>query len=99
MDEPVSQDSEEGATRDIADKAAGPEELLHRQELRDVVQSAMEGLPEHFRTAIELRDLQERSYEEIALLTGAELGTVKSRIARARKKVQEMVGPYIEKAA
>jgi RNA polymerase sigma-70 factor, ECF subfamily len=100
MDEPITNDDgNEGSTRDIEDKSAGPEELLHRQELEAVVQDAMNKLPEHFRTAIVLRELQQLSYEEIAVLTQSEIGTVKSRIARARSKVQGMIGNYVEKKA
>lgn len=98
MDEPL--DSEEGndATRDIRDKAAGPDELCQRNELTEMVRQAMVRLPEQFRTAIILREFEGLSYEEIALITNTEIGTVKSRIARARAKIQEMVSPYLKAA-
>jgi RNA polymerase sigma-70 factor, ECF subfamily len=99
MDEPM--DSEEGdnnMTRDIRDKAAGPDELCQRNELTAVVRQAMGKLPEQFRTAIILREFEGLSYEEIALITNTEIGTVKSRIARARAKIQEMVTPYLRAA-
>ncbi len=100
MDEPISfEDGDENVTRDIEDKSAGPEEIMQRQELQDVVQNAMEQLPEQFRTAIVLREMNQLSYEEIAVLTGSELGTVKSRIARARNKVQQVIGDYVERKA
>lgn len=96
MDEPVSnEDGAEEATRDIRDKAPGPEELSERQELRLVVQNAMAELPEQFRTAVMLREFHELSYEEIARITDTELGTVKSRIARARSRVQQIIKPYL----
>lgn len=99
MDEPI--DSEEGSdatTRDIKDKAAGPDELCQRNELTEIVRQAMTKLPEQFRTAIILREFEGLSYEEIALITHTEIGTVKSRIARARAKIQEMVSPYLKAA-
>jgi RNA polymerase sigma-70 factor, ECF subfamily len=99
MDEGL--DSEEGSdatTRDIRDKAAGPDELCQRNELTEIVRQAMTRLPEQFRTAIILREFEGLSYEEIALITRTEIGTVKSRIARARAKIQEMVSPYLKAA-
>jgi RNA polymerase sigma-70 factor (ECF subfamily) len=53
-------------------------------------------LPEQFRTAIVLREVEGLSYEEIGVLTKTEMGTVKSRIARARTKLQELLKPYLE---
>ncbi len=100
MDEPIGfEDGNDNTTRDIEDKSAGPEELLQRQELIDVVQEAMNELPENFRTVIVLREIQQLSYEEIATITDSELGTVKSRIARARTKVQQMIGSYVDRKA
>ena len=52
-------------------------------------------LPEHFRIVIILRELQGLSYEEIARITKTNVGTVKSRISRARNKLQECLKPYI----
>lgn len=98
MDEPLGNDEqEEGTTRDIADNAANPAEIAERKELELVVQDAMQQLPEHFREAIVLREVEQLSYEEIATLTRTELGTVKSRIARARNKVQNLINPYVER--
>jgi RNA polymerase sigma-70 factor (ECF subfamily) len=53
-------------------------------------------LPEQFRTSIVLREVEGLSYEEIAVITKTEMGTVKSRIARARTKLQELLKPYLE---
>lgn len=100
MDEGFDSDEhDEGPTRDIADTSALPEENFQRQELINAIQKAMAELPEQFRVAIVLRELQGLSYEEIALLTQSEMGTVKSRIARARTKIQQLLEPYLETAA
>lgn len=99
MDEPLDSDeSSDATTRDIRDKSAGPDELCQRNELTEIVREAMTRLPEQFRTAIILREFEGLSYEEIALITHTEIGTVKSRIARARAKIQEMVSPYLKAA-
>lgn len=94
-----SDDGDDGPTRDIADTSALPDECVQRKELTEMIHKAMAELPEQFRVAIVLRELQGLSYEEIALLTQSEMGTVKSRIARARTKIQELIGPYLANAA
>jgi RNA polymerase sigma-70 factor (ECF subfamily) len=63
--------------------------------LNQVVQKAMTSLPEQFRTVIVLRELEGLSYEEIAAITKSDLGTVKSRISRARTKIQHLLVPYL----
>lgn len=100
MDEGFESDEhDEGPTRDIADTSALPDECVQRQELIDAIRGAMKQLPEQFRVAIVLRELQGLSYEEIAVLTQSEMGTVKSRIARARTKIQQLLEPYLSSAA
>jgi RNA polymerase sigma-70 factor, ECF subfamily len=98
MDEPLSEGGEETAeqaTRDIADNSSPPDERILSNELSDAIREAMTKLPEQFRTAIVLREIEGLSYEEIAILTKTEMGTVKSRIARARTKLQELLQPYL----
>ncbi len=96
MDEPTDQDSESEATHDIADNSPQPDEKALSHEMTDVIRKAMLRLPEQFRTAIVLREVEGLSYEEIAVITKTEMGTVKSRIARARTKLQELLKPYLE---
>lgn len=91
------EDSDEGATRDIADSAAGPADIAERKELQLVVKEAINALPENFREPLQLREIDQMSYEEIAAATNTELGTVKSRIARARVRVQKIINPYVER--
>ena len=60
-----------------------------------VIKASIRRLPSPFRLAIVMRELQGLSYEEIAKITNSNIGTVKSRIARARLKLQEYLKPYI----
>ena len=94
-----SDESEENTTRDLLDTAAGPAELFQRNETTKIVGEAMQMIPDQFRTAMILRDLEDKTYEEISRLTQADLGTVKSRIARARAKVQKVLAPQFGQPA
>lgn len=89
-------DDEEATTWDIADSSSLPDEVRQRRELSEAIQDAISPLPRQFRTAIVLREFEGLSYEEIAALTKTEIGTVKSRIARARLKVQEKLSPVLQ---
>ncbi len=72
-----------------------PADRMMTQEFHDYLKQAMAELPEVFQTTIALRELQGLSYEEIADITGVSLGTVKSRIARARQRLQENLKIYL----
>lgn len=91
-------DGDENATRDIADQSAMPDEMTQRRELSDAIHKAIDKLPEQFRTVIVLRELEGLSYDEIASVTQTEIGTVKSRIARARLKIQDILTPFVSAA-
>ena len=69
--------------------AASPESLLSRKEDRQVVRQAVEQLPPDFREVIVLRELEGMSYQEIAGIAAIPLGTVMSRLARARERLEE----------
>ena len=98
IDAPIETDNgESDLVREIPDPSLKPDEKSLVQELDQVIKKAMAQLPEQFRTAIVLRELQGLSYEEIAESIGCELGTVKSRIARARGRLQEVLSPYLER--
>lgn len=79
----------------IADTHCKPNEKCLSMELEDMIKNEINNLPHHFRIAIVLRELQGLSYDEIAQITNASIGTVKSRIARARNKLQESLKNYI----
>jgi RNA polymerase sigma-70 factor (ECF subfamily) len=73
-----------------------PEDNLTTTEFYDKLRTAIADLPDTFRTTIVLREIQGLSYEEIAEITQVSLGTVKSRIARARNKLQLLLKPYLD---
>jgi RNA polymerase sigma-70 factor (ECF subfamily) len=81
--------------KQLPDDGPGPEEMLEKKQKSERIRRAMDSLGEDAKAMIVLRDIEELSYEEIAQATGAALGTVKSRIARARDalriKLQEII--------
>ncbi|KOR33900.1 MULTISPECIES: sigma-70 family RNA polymerase sigma factor [Planktothricoides] len=80
---------------DIAADRPGPDEDLSTREFYDQLREAIADLPEVFRTTIVLREIDGMAYEEIAEITGVSLGTVKSRIARARQRLQVQLQDYL----
>ena len=73
-----------------------PEGVLLTDEIREVVERAMEQLPEDLRTAIVLRELEGLSYEEIAEAMDCPVGTVRSRIFRAREAIDKKLKPLLD---
>ncbi|MCP4044097.1 MAG: sigma-70 family RNA polymerase sigma factor, partial [Gammaproteobacteria bacterium] len=74
---------------------ATPERLLLRDEIEKTVITAIEDLPEDLRSAITLRELEGLSYEEIAQTMDCPIGTVRSRIFRAREAINQRLGPLL----
>ena len=72
-----------------------PEKVLANGELRSRIESAIGNLKGKYREIVLLRDIEGRSYEEISTILGMRLGTVKSRLNRARLKLQEELRPYL----
>jgi RNA polymerase sigma-70 factor, ECF subfamily len=72
------------------------EEEVQRGELHDVVQRALVKLPAEYREAVVLRDLEGRSYDEIAHILGIPAGTVRSRIHRGREALRQLLEPYVD---
>lgn len=97
MDDNMGDDDTDGGTKDVPDDSTLPDEKILNAELSTVIRESMLKLPEQFRTSIVLREVEGLSYEEIAVITKTEMGTVKSRIARARLKLQEMLKPYLDR--
>ena len=76
--------------------AETPEGLLLAEEIRSIVNQAIESLPEDLRTAIVLRELEGLSYEEIAATMDCPVGTVRSRIFRAREAIDRKLAPVFD---
>lgn len=76
---------------DIPDTAPSPQEALEKKERQSALAAALETLPEDYRRALLLRESGGMSYAEIASMLHTDLGTVKSRIFRARKKLCEIL--------
>jgi RNA polymerase sigma-70 factor (ECF subfamily) len=74
---------------DAADPAASPEDATVAREQRARLRAAIRELPEEFRTAVILRDLEGLSYQEVAAVLSVPIGTVRSRIARGRSLLKE----------
>jgi RNA polymerase sigma-70 factor (ECF subfamily) len=68
---------------------SAPEAALQAEEDRELLRRALTQLPDEFREAIVLRELEGLSYKEIAAITGVPMGTVMSRLARARERLQQ----------
>jgi len=77
-------------------EADTPEGVLLTDEIREVVERALEQLPEDLRTAIVLRELEGLSYEEIAEAMDCPVGTVRSRIFRAREAIDKKLKPLLD---
>jgi len=73
-----------------------PEELVHRDEVERVIYETIEELPQDLRTAITLRELEGLSYEEIAQAMDCPIGTVRSRIFRAREAIETKLKPLLK---
>jgi RNA polymerase sigma-70 factor (ECF subfamily) len=86
-----SLDSDEALAERVADPARGPEERAMAGDAGRVLEAALAELPVPFREAVVLRDLEGLAYEEIAEVLGARIGTVRSRIARGRSALREVL--------
>ena len=92
-------DSEEAETFEDGEQLRDintPESLLHSKQIGETVNAAMESLPEELRTAIVLREIEGLSYEEIAKIMDCPIGTVRSRIFRAREAVAARLKPLLD---
>jgi RNA polymerase sigma-70 factor, ECF subfamily len=77
------------------DSSMRPDDMYRKRYLQTIVEQMVDQLPEHHRLVFRLRELEGKSYEEIADITGVNLGTVKSRLHRARTSFAERIEPYL----
>jgi RNA polymerase sigma-70 factor (ECF subfamily) len=80
----------------LADPSASPEDQLDQAELEHAIQHCLENLPTDFRAVVVLADIQGLDYTEIATALKKPLGTVKSRLARARLRLRECLQSFRE---
>jgi RNA polymerase sigma-70 factor (ECF subfamily) len=73
-----------------------PDDLYRKRHLRDLVEWTVNQLPEHHRVVFVLRELEGKTYEEIADITTCNLGTVKSRLNRARNRFAQVIEPLLD---
>jgi RNA polymerase sigma-70 factor, ECF subfamily len=89
-------DDETSSVENELTSAETPETVLAAKEIAATVNSAMEALPEELRQAVTLREIEGLSYEEIAEVMNCPIGTVRSRIFRAREAISAKVKPLLE---
>jgi RNA polymerase sigma-70 factor (ECF subfamily) len=95
--EPVTDDDEEiESPAWLADDSASPEDAVERAELDGALQTCLQGLPDDFRAVVLMVDVEGMDYQEVSQATGKPLGTIKSRLARARLKMRDCLRQYWE---
>jgi len=82
--------------RQFEDRSARPDHAYEQRYLQDTVERCVGNLPQHHREVFVLRELEGKSYAEIADITGCNLGTVKSRLNRARQRFAHAIKPLLE---
>ncbi|HEX7243383.1 MAG TPA: sigma-70 family RNA polymerase sigma factor [Longimicrobiaceae bacterium] len=78
------------------DNTYRPDDLYRKRHLRRMVESAVSELPEHHRRVFVLREMEGKTYEEISEITQCNLGTVKSRLNRARNNFAQIIAPLLD---
>ncbi len=95
--EPTDEDGEEvESARWMVDPADQPEEQVQRQELQIAIQHCLDRLPEEFRAAVVMVDVQGLDYFEASQAIGKPIGTIKSRLARARLRLRDCLNGFAE---
>jgi RNA polymerase sigma-70 factor (ECF subfamily) len=98
LDQARSRDDEDQRPVDFEDPDSRPDELYDRRTLKALVDETVARLSSHHREVFVLRELEGKSYEEIAEIMHCNLGTVKSRLNRARQSFAELIGPHLNQS-
>ncbi|MGQ0767037.1 MAG: RNA polymerase sigma factor [Gemmatimonadota bacterium] len=90
-----SQWKDEDRPLQFEDEASRPDDLFRKRHLRELVEASVKAMPRHHREVFVLRELEGKSYEVIAEITSCNLGTVKSRLNRARNAFAAIIEPSL----
>jgi RNA polymerase sigma-70 factor, ECF subfamily len=96
IDEPLNDDEGEYLPKDFADWREIPSEELQRKELREALKRALNSLPQKYREVLVLRDIQHLSIQETAQVLGITVGSVKTRLLRARFRMRDALAPGVD---
>ncbi len=94
LDAPMGPDGDPLVTV-IGDSKEDPQQMTEAVDLDGTVQAALDRLPEEFRTAVVLADIEGLPYDEVANVLRCPVGTVRSRLHRARQMLREALGPHL----
>jgi RNA polymerase sigma-70 factor, ECF subfamily len=95
LDEKISYDGE-SLTKEIIDTSSGPAGILETRETGQAVQRAIASLSEEHRVVVSLHHIEGMDVRDIAKSLGCPIGTIKSRLARAREELKRKLAPYVE---
>jgi len=94
LDAPVGPEGDPLVTL-MGDSRDDPQHLTELTDLDGTIQAALDGLPDEFQTAVVLADIEGLSYDEVAAAVGCPVGTVRSRLHRAREMLRNALRPYV----
>jgi RNA polymerase sigma-70 factor (ECF subfamily) len=92
---PIEEDGESFDAADVVEDINTPDAVLHSRQVAETVNAAIDALPPDLRTALTLREIEGLTYEEIAEAMDCPIGTVRSRIFRAREAIAERLRPLL----
>jgi RNA polymerase sigma-70 factor (ECF subfamily) len=96
LEQTTLRDEDHPRPADFEDAGSRPDDLYERRSLKALVDQTVARLSSHHREVFVLRELEGKSYEEIAEIMHCNLGTVKSRLNRARQSFAELIQPHLE---